>query len=80
MKIRFPRTWFGWKKLFWTSIRRCPSCHGSLVGDRYNQSMLLLCMPCGGRFVPHGFFEALRQNYREESKNKTTLSKTQEND
>jgi len=73
LKIRFPRTWLGWTRLFWITIRKCPKCKGSLIYDNWYGAAgdtTLYCMPCGGAMYPGGFWRCLASNYRSVNKEK----------
>jgi hypothetical protein len=58
-----PRTWLGWKRLFWITLRRCVRCHGPVCRDfpQYDDGTAW-CLPCDGAPQPHGFWHALWWN------------------
>lgn len=64
--MKLPKTWFGWKRLFWITLGRCPQCHRATIYDPWDYGLrdIVYCMPCGGVILPDGFFSALRWNYR----------------
>lgn len=65
MKTVWPKTWRGWKSLFWLSIRCCPVHHSPLTRDTplYDDRRTGYCFACSGiAMLPLGFREALRQN------------------
>jgi hypothetical protein len=67
MKIRFPRTWGGWKRLFWLTLRRCPIHHTRLCVDPWPpyDFNVRYCFKCEGISIWHvGFFNVLRVNYQ----------------
>lgn len=65
-QLRVPRTWKGWKVLFWLSLRRCPFHHKKLCHDYpYSSQMYGFC--CDGISMwPNGLFDALWNNYKAE--------------
>ncbi len=69
-QIRFPRTWRGWKALFWLSIGRCPVHHKPLHFDPWQPSLPVMMGFCceGIGLWPNGMMQALRGNYRAELK------------
>ena len=63
---RYPKTWSGWKTLFWLTIHRCPIHHSKLRCDNsiYDNGRDAYCFKCNGIGVwPNSAGEALRQNY-----------------
>ncbi len=65
MEFRFPKTWLGWKKLFWLSIYCCPIHHSLLSRDwpQYDDGITGYCFKCEGvSYWPTGFFNVLRRN------------------
>lgn len=63
--MRLPRTWLGWTRLFWLTLRRCVKCRGPLLRDWYqDDGETVYCLSCGGLMLPRGFFNALRWNQR----------------
>lgn len=68
---RYPRTWRGWKALFWLAMGRCPIHLAKLRVDDpiYDDGRSAYCFKCDGIGVwPSNAGEALRQNYRAEQK------------
>lgn len=65
--IRWPRSWFGWKRLFWLSLYRCPIHHKPLVADwpLYDDGVTSYAFCCEGIGIwPGGLLNALRGNAR----------------
>lgn len=64
MKLTFPKTLRGWKKLYCIFVRKCPYCHRPLQQDwaLYDDGDWLWCLPCGGIQVPRGVIKALKFN------------------
>jgi hypothetical protein len=65
IKLRFPRTIAGFRRLFWILLRRCVNCHRPLLQDwaLYDDGVSLWCLDCGGLRLPKGALNALRENY-----------------
>jgi len=63
--MRLPRTWRGWQRLFWLTLRRCPVCHSPLLEDwALYDTGEDYCAPCGYAIWPRGFLGALYANAR----------------
>lgn len=65
--MRFPRTWKGWRTLFWLAIHRCPEHHTRLHIDAtiYDLGGPGYCFKCYGiRMWPRSWRDALEQNRR----------------
>jgi hypothetical protein len=72
---RWPRTWHGWKTLFWLWLGRCPIHHCALSIDfpLYDDGRSAYCFKCSGVGVwPQGAREALWQNARAEAQKLAT--------
>ena len=66
-EIRWPRTWGGWRMLFWLWLGRCPIHHTRLNVDNalYDDGVSAYCFRCEGVAIwPQGATEALRQNHK----------------
>lgn len=64
-EYRFPRTFKGWRWLFWLAIGRCPIHHSPLRIDNifHDDGRSAYCFDCEGVGIwPQGATEALRQN------------------
>ena len=68
-EMKLPRTFLGWRRLFWITLRRCPECKGRLLRDwpQYDDCFTIYCMPCGGAMYPRGFWRAIWANNRPKS-------------
>lgn len=63
--MTFPRTWRGWRTLFWLAIYYCPIHHRPLSEDWYATEPVLYCFHCDGIAIwPRGARQALRMNER----------------
>jgi hypothetical protein len=60
--MTFPRTWRGWRTLFWLSIECCPIHHRPMSED-WPTDPFLYCFHCDGVGIwPRGALNALRMN------------------
>lgn len=63
--ILWPKTWSGWKVLFWLTLRCCPEHHSLMHPNwpMYDDGITLYCLECDGvaRF-PNGMLQALIGN------------------
>ncbi len=65
MSIRWPRTFRGWRRLFWLTLGLCPVHKSALRRDRtpYDDGLTAFCFDCGGIGIwPAGLRAALRLN------------------
>lgn len=63
--IRWPRTFRGWKMLFWIALGRCPIHHTRLNVDwkLYDNGRDAYCFDCGVGRWPQTASAALRENH-----------------
>lgn len=64
--LLFPRTWAGWKKLWFLGNSRCPIHHKPLHSDGWHSPPYIRYGFCceGVSYWPVGFIHLLRTNYR----------------
>lgn len=66
MKFRFPRKAAGWRRLFWLTLRRCPTHHRRLsrVSNPPDDQLTHFCFDCPDVSMwPVGFFKILYLNW-----------------
>lgn len=69
--IRWPRSWKGWKTLFWLFLHRCPFHHSKLLEDPWTGGDTLFCFKCDGVAMwPGDAIVALRGNHFAHEKHK----------
>ena len=66
----FPRTFVGWKTLFWLTLGRCPVCRSRLCCDPWSYGNYhAYCFSCEGVAIyPRGFFNTIFENKAATSK------------
>ena len=60
----WPKTFQGWRTLFWLTLRMCPIHKRSLTSDPWSPSgSILYCFKCDGVGIwPRGLMESVYQN------------------